>query len=169
MRNSVFLVPLVLISSGILVDKLCIGLSNHKASKSAFLGCYAAISIVLILLNLPSRHAVFIHSWKTQSLSGPLARRLKELDPRKTWRIKLTEKTKYLCWPFQYYVQLGYKLKAAPPESWDIAVVHKTEKKGQAEYLDENRFSYFDCRVLINSKSSEAISAGKKLASKYGP
>lgn len=156
MRNGVFLVPLVLISSGIFIDRLCKNLKNAGRTSLAIKVSYAVIAILLVLQNLPSPYAIEVHTWKNQSISGPLVRRLKQIDPDKEWRIRLTKKSVYLTWPLLYYKQLDYKFQVVDSENWDVGIIFKTEKLPGEIYLDEDYFNNFDCYVLLNPR----ISAG---------
>ena len=158
-RNAVFLLPLVLISAGILLDKFWKNLKNNKLSGPAIRGCIIVVTILLTLLNLPSAHAVEIHDWDRQSISGPLLHRLKDTNPDKIWKIRLTKETRYLTWPLYYYMQFGYKFQIVRSRNWDVAILYKTDKPARAIYLDEDYFSKFNCCVIVNPQN--AISSGQ--------
>ena len=158
-RNGVFLVPLVLFSAGVLLDKFWKNLKNNKLSGSVVRGCIVVVTILLTLQNLPSAHAVEVYNWDQQSMSGPLLRRLKDVSPDKIWRIGLSKETRYLTWPLVYYTQFGYKFQIARSRDWDVIVLYKTEKPSKAIYLDEDYFSKFNCYVVVNPQS--AVSTGR--------
>jgi len=156
MRNGVFLVPLALISSGILIDRLCNNLKNADRTNLAIKLSCAVITILLVLQNLPSPYAIEVHTWKNQSISGPLVRRLKQIDPDKEWRIRLTKKAVFLTWPLLYYKQFDYKFQVVDSKNWDVGIILKTKKLPGGTYLDEDYFNNFDCYVLLNPRTSEA-------------
>jgi len=157
-RNGVFLVPLVLFSAGVLLDKFWKNLKNNKLSGSAIRGCIAVVTILLTLQNLPSAHAVEVHNWDRQSISGPLLHRLKDVNPDKIWKIALSKETRYLTWPLVYYTQFGYKFQITRSKDWDIIILYKTEKPTRAIYLDEGYFSKFNCYVIVNPLSAVSLS-----------
>ena len=119
---------------------------------------FVRIVIVISLLtlsvwNFPSPCAVEVYNWDRQSMSGPLLRSLKQVDPNKTWKISLTQKTIYLNIPMMYYRQFGYRFNTQGFKNPDIVVLDKTEKAPNAQYFKEDFFSEFNCWVLINPYS----------------
>jgi len=151
MRNGVFLVPLLLISSGILVDRLCYNLKSGSLAKSALRNSFLAISTILILLNLPSAYSVLTRNWKLQSVSGPLLRWLSNANPDKTWKIDLSTESQELYGPLKYYSTLsGYKFEIVSGPACDVAIRRKKEKHPEGTYLNQNYFINFDCYVILN-------------------
>ena len=152
MRNSVFLVPLFLLTCSILCDKLWLALKNKtpiiRLTKTAIIITCA----LLILQTLPSAYAVQVHDWDRQSMAGPLLRRLKEINPHKIWRIRLTEKTKYLNLPLRYYKNFNHRLQLAYRGDCDIIITHKSQTPKNANLLDENHFKKYNCCIIINPK-----------------
>jgi len=152
MRNGVFLVPLLIISSAILVERMCDNLKNRPVANFAIRTFFAAAAVLLTLQNLPSAHAIEVHTWKQQSVSGPLVRTLNKIDNKKNWRIRLTKKVRFLTWPLLYYRQFDYNYKVVDSEIWDVGVLSKTEKIPNVTYINEDFFDHFDCRILVNPK-----------------
>ena len=111
----------------------------------------AAALIFIVLQNLPSPYAIRrIHNWDRQSLSGPLLRRLKTLDPQRTWHIALQKETRYNTWPLYYYRKYHYRFVIDPTETYDVAIVYQTEKPPRAIYLDKDYFAAFHCGIVVN-------------------
>jgi hypothetical protein len=154
-RNAVFLVPLVLISAGILIESLWKNLKSLRFINHIVRACTVIIIMLLIWQNIPSAYAVEIYNWKQQCISGPLLRRLKKINQNKEWIIGCTYETKNIRIPLQYYSSKGYyKFELSQiQQEFDIGVVHITEKPPGATLLDEKLFKRFDCLVVIFPKN----------------
>ncbi len=150
-RNSVFLIPLVLISIGIIFDK-AIAIVKLRYSGRFFGGLIVFVVAGVVLQNLPTTSSVRIHNWDRQCISGPLLHKLKTIDPDKNWRIILSKDAYYINWGLIYYKRFGYNFDFARDSNWDIAIIYKTEKTTGAVYLDEDCFKKFNCFVVINPK-----------------
>lgn len=157
MRNSVFLLPLVLISTGIFLDRFWHNLEHKKLYGIVIKISIVVVTGLLLLQNLPSVHTVEVHDWDRQGISGPLLRKLKNIAPDKTWKIRLSKGTEYNNWPLLYYLQFDYKFQLTRSTDWDIAILYKTEKIPKAIYLDEYYFRKFNCYVIANYIAVEDV------------
>lgn len=158
MRNGVFLVPLVLISAGVLLDRFWKNIKNKGFLSPVVRGCIVVVTILLTLRNLPSAYAIEVYNWDRQSISGPLLHRLRDANPDKIWKIRLSKEARHLTWPLFYYTQFGYKFQIVRSRDWDIGILYKTEKLTKAIYLDKDYFSKFNCYVVVNPR--KAVSLG---------
>lgn len=167
-RNGVFLVPLVLIGVAMLFE------SAWRASKNKILSRIVQISAVIIILlltlqNLPSTCVVEAVplGWEMQSVSGPLLRRLKQIDPDRIWQITLTRKMRFVYTPLQYYARFGYKFTFTSPKNCDVLVFHKDDKIKANSYLDKDYFRNFKCFVATGPQfGRNRISTGFKSQTK---
>lgn len=167
-RNGVFLVPLVLIGVAVLFE------SAWRAFKNKILSRIVQISAVIIILlltlqNLPSTCVVEAvpFDWEMHSVSGPLLRRLKQIDPDRIWQITLTRKMRFVYMPLQYYAQFGYKFTFTRPKNCDVLVFYKDDKIKANSYLDKDYFRNFKCFVAIGPQfGRNRISPGFKSQTK---
>ncbi|MFC1677481.1 hypothetical protein ACFL3G_10525 [Planctomycetota bacterium] len=154
MRNGVFLVPLLQISAVALLD-ICWGKLKNKAILTVMIrGCVIVVLVLLMLVNLPSSHAVEVYNWAQQSLSAPLLRRLKEIDPHRTWKIGLIQETQYCNLPLLYYRQFDHKFQVVYSGDWDVLILPETLKPEKTVFLDVQRFKKFNCFVCFNPRKT---------------
>ncbi|MCH9021959.1 MAG: hypothetical protein IID32_04270 [Planctomycetes bacterium] len=153
-RNGVFLLPLVLISSGILMDRTALALSRIplipvllRFTSVTFLG-------ILFLLNWPSPRAVNVrpYDWGKQSSIGPLTRMLHRIDPDKIWKVKLNPSLVALKRPLLYYEDFGYHAKRSKGE-YDVLVTLEHSPDSRFVYLEYEYFKDHHCCMIINSSS----------------
>lgn len=149
LRNGVFLLPIVLLSIGVLLDRSSRIIGKYLIRPFQLL-C-ASVILMLAAENFPSTCAVEIQDWDRQSLSGPLLRRLKHIDPQRTWKIALTRNVRFAYPPMLYYRQFGYKFTPAQSDDYDILVHYKTDQITFARYLDRDFFLKFNCLVGIRT------------------
>lgn len=148
LRNGVFLIPMVLLSIGILLDRTWRVVDSKILSRTLLISA-VSIMLPLTLQNLPSAYVVRVFDWDKQGISGPLLRRLKQIDPDRIWQITLTKTTKFTYLPLEYYRQFGYKSTLSEPQNCDVLVYYKTDELKTNAYLDRNYFSNFNCFVGI--------------------
>ena len=148
LRNGVFLIPMALLSVGILLDRTWSVVARKLLSRTLLISTVCII-LLLTLQNLPSPHVVKVFDWGKQSISGPLLRRLKRIDPDRVWRITLTKTMKFTYLSLQYYRQFGYKSALSEPQNCDVLVYYKTDEPKTNAYLDGDYFSSFNCFVGI--------------------
>jgi len=152
-RNGVFLVTLMLLSSGIIIDQAASTLSNIKPFAFLFNSACIALLATLCFLNIPSSKAINVrpYDWGKQSAVGPLVRILRQIDPDKDWKIKLT--SPYLAAlekPLKYYAKFGYKVERVTKE-YDVVMVPEHTPKGGYVYLKTELFQDHHCNVIVNT------------------
>ncbi len=158
MRNGVFLVPLVLISAGALLDRFWKSLSNIKLPGYFIRGCIVVVTVLLTLQSLPSPHIIKMRGWDQQCISGPLLHRLRDIDPDRIWQIGFSRETSYrIKVPLLYYRHFGYKFRFAHSRDWDVGILYKTEKPTKAIYLDKDYFIKFNCYVVVNPRKAAGL------------
>jgi len=169
-RNHVFLIPLVLICGVVALDRLISVLGRKKTGVCIHV-VVAVILTFVALHNMPDPHR--ISSW---TISGPVLRRLKAVDPDKTWYLAFTEKMKDHMVGFFYYRQFDYKFKILERPESEVLICEKDEwpkhaicryrveilgEKGvrihtkgvqpkHAACLDWDYFSKSNCAVVLN-------------------
>jgi hypothetical protein len=145
-RNSVFLIPPVLLSIAIIWDRFANVLKNQKSRKitrTVFFG----IILSLALLNPPPLHHIFDRG---TAQSKPILRRLRAIDPDKTWVIGLSRKMRERFMGFSYYLQFDYKFKRYDGTGKsDVVFCHLSEVPDNAICLDWDCFRPANCAVVI--------------------
>lgn len=102
--------------------------------------------IAVILHNHPSAHYI-----SGATISGPLLRKLKVVDPYKTWNIGFTKQTRLYPMAFRYYQQFDYKFDATGTiEQPDVTVCLLKEKPPNIFCLETENFSKAGCAVKLN-------------------
>ena len=155
-RNGVFLLPLALLSAGVLMDKAGKALSHIKPlfilQQTACIGVLA----VLCYMNLPSPRSVVVrpYDWGKQSAIGPLVRMLTAIDPQQTWRIKLIDPdTDCLSRPINYYRHFGFKVNQVKTDDYDVLVCLQHKPNSRFIYFYNKRFADHHCYVIVNPAS----------------
>ncbi|MFC1781975.1 hypothetical protein ACFL02_00125 [Planctomycetota bacterium] len=144
-RNIVFFVPMALLSLGIILDRFGCWFGMRLRGQ-ALRAVLAGVIIAVTIHNRPS----YCYAIGGQSVSGPLLRRLKAIDPDKTWKITLTEKTKNHRLAINFYEKY-YNFTWVGSDNYDVMVCQKDEMLAQQLiYLDWDFFRNFNCAVLVN-------------------
>jgi len=162
-RNGVFLLVLVLLSSGILVDQTISAFSGIRMFylRSFFQCALHLICVVIVALlcylNLPSLKAVDIRitDWSEQSVVGPLARTLRKIDPEKTWKIRLKRQTRPCRRSIWYYAKFGHRLKYVPDseKNYDLFIIPLSSMSQPVVLFQKNRFIDYHCMIIANMNS----------------
>jgi hypothetical protein len=154
-RNGVFLLPLIMLSCGIVMDRAVRSLSRVKILSVLMLAVCVVLPAVLCYQNLPSCRTVNIrpYDWSKQSVIGPLARTLKSIDSDKRWSIKLSPYADCLQRSIKYYTKFGFKIKQTKKDNFDIIVVREHKPDGRYVYLEKERFAEHRCNIIVNPKS----------------
>jgi len=156
-RNAVFLTPLVLLIMGMLLDRV-MAAAGKRWGRAAVTAVIAAVLGMVVWQNLPDSASVNrLGDWDLQSLSGPLLRRLKAMDSRRTWRIMLTDMTGTFYVGALYYQRYDYHFNFAAGIDYDMEIRYKTEKIPKGIYWDRDYFDRFNCRVRINPVLAEKV------------
>jgi len=164
-RNGVFLLPLVLLTIGLLADR-----AAQSSQNQHFQRWFTVMAVIIFAAitwqNLPDSYAVQrVHDWHLQSMSGPLLRRLKAIDDRRTWNIAVTSETKNFRMGAYYYQMFGYHFSFVGRENYDVVILYKTEKLPGGICLDRNFFQRFNCQVIVSPRlAAQGVIAPKRLA-----
>ena len=151
-RNNIFLIPLTLICLGILLDRSVI------AFKKKIPRCLAGAFSAVLFLAILAHHPPSTHFITGQSISGPLLRHLKAIDPERTWNIGFSPQTRLFPMAFLYYrhLDLGYKF-TIPGETANLNFIIRIcllpEKRPDYYCLDYDNFKRVNCAVEITSNT----------------
>ena len=143
-RSQVFLIPMVITSCLIILDKLACGIGNKTLAP--IVRCVVIAIVVLVTLrNLPSPYRM-----GGSTLSGPVLRKLKAIDPDKTWNIAFSEEMKLFYMGFGYYRQFDYKFNFARQGKYDVLICRAQERPEGMVSLNWAPFSDPVSHVMIN-------------------
>lgn len=156
-RNGVVLIPLSLIAAAIVIDRALRSL-NKKPATCIVSTITAAAMFIIAFANLPSAHLINVYTWDFQSSAGPLLRKLKSIDPDKTWVIALSQEGAWsLNLPLSYYRQFGYKYALSRDGKCDVVVFHNDKDKiPKMLYLEKQYFDKFNCTVGVTQSVSNS-------------
>jgi len=145
-RNIVFLIPLALLTSGIILDRFGRSLGPATIGKVVRVAV-AGMFIAATLHNPPASHKAL----GGQSMSGPLVRCLRKIDPDRTWKIFFSQKLQnYTLGTYHYFQFPKFKFTAGTRDDFDLVVCHIDEATAKSIYLDWDFFCQFDCAVRVN-------------------
>ena len=161
-RNGVFLIPLFLLSCGIVLDSAC-GLLTAPRLRTAVAGLLCVVTVMLTVAARPSLYAVKVTTWEIQSIAGPLIRDLQTIDPHRRWKIALTKQTWHMNLPLQYYQIIGYPVQRAAGNDFDVAVTHRSENIPGASFYRDDFYDSFECRILFNPALIQQYSLDQKV------
>jgi hypothetical protein len=155
-RNNVFLLPLVLISAGIIMDRAAYSLDRIKILSFLLRSVCAVLLALLCYLNLPSPRAVNVrpYDWGEQSAIGPLVRMLQKIDPDETWEIKLIKPhMESSSRSIRYYQKYGYNIKCVWDGAYDVAVYPEHTTESRTLYFENDLFADHRCCIVANAPS----------------
>ena len=144
-RNNAYLIPLVLTCCLIVLDRFGRELRNNLLSRSLQTLIVLVVAAAAID-NLPSYQRI-----GGMSFSGPVLRRLKVIDPEKTWNIAFSKKKRLYYMGFLYYRQFDYKFNIAKQGQFDVFICSKAERPSGAVCLDWNYFEKEHIAVVLNT------------------
>ncbi|HIJ66894.1 MAG TPA: hypothetical protein HPP87_06875 [Planctomycetes bacterium] len=169
-RSHVFLIPLVWICFIMVLDRCILHIGRGRLKIGVQL-IVATILGIVALRNMPDSHRI-----SSSTISGPVLRKLKAIDPDKTWHLAFTEKMEGHLVGFFYYKQFDYKFKILKRPESEVLICDKDEwpkhaicrykveilgEKGirihtkgvqpkHAACLDWDYFSKSNCAVVLN-------------------
>jgi hypothetical protein len=148
-RNSAYMIPLVLTCCLIALDRF------GREIKNNLLARILQTLIVLVVAaaaidNLPSYQRV-----GGMSFSGPVLRRLKAIDPDRTWNIAFSKKKKLYYMGFLYYKQFDYKFNIVKQGEYDVFICSILKRPPKAICLDWDYFKNASIAVVINRAPPE--------------
>jgi hypothetical protein len=147
-RNHVFLIPLVLLCAGVLLDRFCHNLKHDLAARLAMV--YSVVILLLITCNhFPSPYCA-----GGKTLTKQLLYTLRSINPDKVWKIKLSRTMRNFNRGPRYYLPYGHKfrlIKHKSKEPADITLWAKGEEPENLVYLDRDFFDKLHCRVTVNT------------------
>ncbi|MCP4711197.1 MAG: hypothetical protein GY869_21465 [Planctomycetes bacterium] len=148
-RNNLFLIPLVLLCLGIIIDRSINALK--KKTPRYLTGIITTILLLAVLVHYPPS----THYISPASISGPLLRQLKAIDPDRTWDLGFSQQARLFPMAFSYYryLDLGYKFttpgEVANP-NYEIRICRLPERRPEYYCLDYDNFIRVGCIVEIN-------------------
>ena len=145
-RSQIFLIPMVVTSGLIILDRLAYWLSTKNLHR---LVLAAVITLVLLgtFRNLPSPYRM-----GGSTLSGPVLRNLKAIDPDKTWNIAFSEKMRLFYMGFLYYSQFDYKFNIVRQGEYDVLICRRQEQPAGTVSLNWAPFSDSNSCVVMNCR-----------------
>jgi len=144
LRNHVFLIPVMVICSFIIMDRLV------RSVRKKIPGYALRTTIVILALAITWRNLPASYSLCEDGISGPLLHRLKTIDPDKNWNIAFSQEKALRFMGFLYYRQFGYRFNIVRGGNFDVLICSTQEKKPRALCLDRDFFSKADTAVVIN-------------------
>jgi hypothetical protein len=143
-RNQVFLIPLVLISGCIILDGFGCGLAKNTLGRIVRTVIILAV-IAPIVYRPPSPYR-----FGGMTISGPILRKLKAIDPDKTWYIAFSKRMKLYGEAVRYYEKFNYKFYTVHRGRYDVMIYYKDERPIKAVCLEWDYFSPSKCAVVVN-------------------
>ena len=145
-RSQIFLIPMALTSGLIILDRLAYWVTSKSIRRLVHA---AVITLVLLvtLRNLPSPYRM-----GGSTLSGPVLRKLKAIDPDKTWNIAFSEKMRLFYMGFLYYSQFDYKFNIVRQGEYDVLICRQEERPAGAVSLNWAPFSDSNSCVVMNCR-----------------
>lgn len=147
-RSQVFVIPLILLSGLIILDRFAITL--RKNTFGNIIRTIIVITVVLITLrNLPSPYYI-----SSSTMSKPLLRKLRTIDPNKIWNIAFSKKMQSHDVGFKYYWMFDdYKFRILKkPGRHDIYICRNDERDPGSVCLDWDYYSKQHVAVVVNCK-----------------
>jgi hypothetical protein len=144
-RSQVFVIPLILLSGLIILDRFAITLQENTFGN--IIRTIIVMTVVLITLrNLPSPYRI-----SSSTMSKPLLRKLRTIDPNKTWNIAFSKKMQSHNVGFMYYWIFDYKFRILrEPGGHDIYICRKDERGSGVLCLDWDYYSKVNVAVVVN-------------------
>jgi len=143
-RSQIFLIPMVLTSGLIILDRLAYRM-RQKSMRQIVHAAVITIVVLVTVRNLPSPYRM-----GGMTLSGPVLRKLKAIDPDKTWNITFSEQMKLAYMGFLYYRQFDYKFNIVRQGNYDVLICRPQEQPEGTVSLNWAPFSDSISRVVIN-------------------
>ncbi len=141
-RNQVFLIPLVLLCGVIILDRLGRGLGKEQLSR-----IMRAVIIILLILatRIPSPYRI-----AGMTISGPVLRKLKAIDPDKQWKIACSKRMKLQKESLSYYKQFDYKFNIVRGGQHDVMIYRREERPEGVVCLEWDYFNRSKCAIVVN-------------------
>jgi len=143
-RSQMFLIPMVLTSGLIILDRLAYWV-GRKSVRQVLRAAVITIVVLVTVRNLPSPYRM-----GGSTLSGPVLRKLKAIDPEKTWNIAFSDKMKLFYMGFRYYRQFDYKFNIVPQGKHDVLICRKDKRPKGAVSLNWAPFDDSNSQVVIS-------------------
>jgi len=145
-RSQIFLIPMVLTSGLIILDTLA-GRMRQKGMRQIVRAAVITIVVLVTVRNLPSPYRM-----GGSTLSGPVLRKLKAIDPDKTWNIAFSEKMRLYYMGFLYYRQFDYKFNIVRQGRYDVLICRQDEQPKGTVSLNWAPFDDSVSHVIINCR-----------------
>lgn len=144
-RNSIFLIPLVLLCASIIFDRFACA-SGTNIAGYVIRVIVIAVMVSVLLYNPLSPVYTFK---KGGSISGPLLRKLKSIDPDKVWNIGFSKRMQSNYMGFLYYRQFDYKFSTGSPRP-DLILCSPKEVPPEAPRLKWSYLNNTNCEIVVN-------------------
>ena len=144
-RSQVCLIPPFLLALLILLDALIAAVPAPLPRRLAELAVALALAAA-VLHDLPDPHVAI----GGQSISGQLVRRLRTLDPARTWVLAFSPAAVNFQMPIQYYQAFGYKIAPAQSAACDLYLCTFDQRPDRGVFLDYHFCRRFGCAVVFN-------------------
>jgi hypothetical protein len=150
-RNNVWMIPLVFLCVGILIDRFC-SILPWSGLRRVFPAVPAVLMVAIVLLNFPSFHGAY-----NRTCSKRVLDRLREINPEKVWVIRLSRRMRNWPRPFYYYNRYGYKTvlhRHTPKNAYDVTLWYPTETPDDVNpvYLDKEFFlEHIHLQITVNN------------------
>jgi hypothetical protein len=157
LRNQVFLIPLVLLCVMLILDRFVYDLEK-KSVRTVMLVIITVFIAAQTLRNLPESDSVGSHS-----MSVHLLRKLKAIDPHKTWNIAFSRKLHNYSLGVLYYQQFDkYKFRWTSPDQCDIYICGIKELPPGAACLERDFFRRFNCAAAVARRTNPDLKKNLK-------
>ena len=143
-RNNAYLIPLVLTCCVIILDRF--GRELKGTSGKTVRVIIVVVVILITLHNLPNPYR-----WGGSTFSRPVLRKLRAIDPDKTWNIAFSERKRLFYMGFLYYKQFDYKFNIVKQGKYNVFICHKNKRPSGAVCLDWNYFKKAGIAVVLNT------------------
>jgi hypothetical protein len=153
-RNGVFVIPLLMLFCGILIEGFRNGIENAAVRKA--IGAVACVSLATMAWTTrPSPDVIHVFDWAPQSASRHIAAALSDIDPQRTWKIAWGYKGKFIFVPIEYYSRFGCKVIQANPDDCDVTIGYYPAPGtyGPSFYgpaFRDEFFQPYQCRVVLS-------------------
>lgn len=143
-RNQVFLIPMVMFSLVLLFDHFLYSF-KYRIPKGIFTAAVIVLCVLITWNNFPHTH----YAIGPQSISAPLLRDLRSIDPDRTWKLSVTHRLSGFVPSFSYYQLYGYKFQWTHPNQADVYINRPWWEPTDAPRLHKEFYEDFWCSVLV--------------------
>jgi len=144
-RNNIFVIPLVILVSAIAIDRFVSSLKPNGV-RIAVAALAGIVMIAAIAHHIPKFHVAFKGGG---TISGPLVRKLKDIDPDRFWGIGFSKKKSSRFMDFLYYGQFDYNFTVRTNKP-DVILCSRDEAPPDVPRLKWKYLKDTNCEVVVN-------------------